>query len=125
MLRVPVRYYRAPPPYFRGWQPSAPPRWGQRWGPQWEQQHRGWDRWNHRAVPAPAPLPTYQRQYSGPRYPHAEQQPELQGRHYPYQPRNDVAGQHQQQQQVERGPAAHEHGRGKGHDDHGRGKREE
>ena len=102
VLRVPVRYYRAPPPYFRGWQPSAPPRWGRHWGPQWEQQHRGWDKWNRRAVPAPAPLPTYQRQYAGERYPRAELQPDLQSRNYRYQPRSDVARQHYQQQQVER-----------------------
>jgi len=32
LLRVPVRYYRRPPPYFRGWAESAPPRWGEHWG---------------------------------------------------------------------------------------------
>ena len=106
VLRVPVRYYRAPPPYFRGWQPSAPPRWGNHWGPQWEQQHRDWNRWNRRAVPGPAPLPTYQRRYSGERYPSAVQQTNLQTRNYHYQPRTEVARQHVQQQQVEhRGPA--------------------
>ena len=105
VLRVPVRYYRAPPPYFRGWQPSAPPRWGQHWGPQWEQQHRGWDQWNRRAVPAPAPLPTYQRRYSGERYPRPEQQPDLQGRNYRYQPRSDAARQHFQQQAERSAPA--------------------
>jgi len=26
LLRVPVRYYRAPPPYFRGWQADRPPK---------------------------------------------------------------------------------------------------
>ncbi|MDO9093827.1 MAG: hypothetical protein Q7U99_14455 [Rubrivivax sp.] len=26
LLRVPVRYYRQPPPYFRAWQADAPPR---------------------------------------------------------------------------------------------------
>jgi hypothetical protein len=104
VLRVPVRYYRAPPPYFRGWQPSGPPRWGQHWGPQWEQQHRDWNKWNRRAVPAPAPLPTYQRRYSGERYPHTEQQPDLQGRNYRYQPRSDVARQHYQQQAERRTP---------------------
>jgi len=102
VLRVPVRYYQAPPAYFRAWQPSAPPHWGQHWGPQWEQQHRGWDKWNRGAVPAPAPLPTYQRRYSGERYPRAEQQADLQSRNYRYQPRTDIARQHHQQQQVER-----------------------
>ena len=30
VLRVPVRYYRAPPVYFGGWVMDAPPRWGVR-----------------------------------------------------------------------------------------------
>jgi len=30
-LRVPVRYYRQPPSYFRGWRADAPPRWGDHW----------------------------------------------------------------------------------------------
>src|SRR6185369_17760696 len=32
ILRVPVRYYRQPPVYFRAWQSNAPPRWGEHWG---------------------------------------------------------------------------------------------
>src|SRR3954447_4186945 len=79
VLRVPVRYYRAPPVYFRSWRPDAPPRWDDHWGPGWAQQHRGWDHWNRRAVPPPAPLPVYQRQYTGHRYPPVEQQRVLQG----------------------------------------------
>jgi hypothetical protein len=106
VLRVPVRYYMAPPPYFRGWQPSAPPRWGNHWGPQWEQQRHGWNHWNRRATPGPAPLPTYQRRYSGDRYPSPVQQANLQTRNYHYQPRTEVARQFVQQQQGERrGPA--------------------
>jgi hypothetical protein len=106
VLRVPVRYYMAPPPYFRGWQPSAPPRWGNHWGPQWEQRHRDWNRWDRRAVPGPAPLPTYQRRYSGDRYPSPAQQANLQTRNYHYQPRTEVARQRVQPQPVERsGPA--------------------
>src|SRR5262245_59577920 len=27
ILNIPVRYYRRPPAYFRGWAASAPPRW--------------------------------------------------------------------------------------------------
>jgi hypothetical protein len=46
VLRVPVRYYRSPPSYFRGWASSAPPRWGDHWGPAWQQRRPGWDRWN-------------------------------------------------------------------------------
>lgn len=82
VLRVPVRYYRQPPPYFRGWRPDAPPRWGDHWGPDWAQQRRGWDQWNHRTPPRAAPLPVYQRPYSGERYPRAaEQQENIRSRH--------------------------------------------
>ena len=52
VLRVPVRYYRAPPVYFRGWRADAPPRWGDHWGHSWAQAHQGWDRWDRRAAPA-------------------------------------------------------------------------
>ncbi|MBV8035579.1 hypothetical protein [Roseateles sp.] len=106
VLRVPVRYYMAPPPYFRGWQPGAPPRWGSHWGPQWEQRHHDWDRWDRRATPAPAPLPNYQRRYSGDRYPSPGQQTDLQTRNYRYQPRAEAARQFVPPQSVEhRGPA--------------------
>ena len=43
----------------------------------------GWDRWDRSAVPVPAPLPTYQRQYSGNRYPHVDQQQVLQTQNAP------------------------------------------
>ncbi len=43
VLRVPVRYYRAPPSYFRGWKRDAPPRWGEHWGREWQTRHAGWD----------------------------------------------------------------------------------
>lgn len=88
ILRVPVRYYRQPPQYFRPWRRDAPPRWGERWGHDWESRHGGWDRWNRRGAPARAPLPAYQRQYSGDRYPRVEQQPNLHGQHYRYHPRD-------------------------------------
>jgi hypothetical protein len=65
ILRIPVRYYRHAPSYFRSWQPSAPPRWGDHWGRDWSQRRSGWDRWNHKSVPARPPLPVYQRKYSG------------------------------------------------------------
>ena len=106
ILRVPVRYYRHPPGYFYGWSSDAPPRWGDHWGHDWERSHSGWDNWNRRAVPAPAPLPIYQRQYSGDRYPRAEQQQVLEREHYRYQPRDPVVRQHFQAQQVQRAPAA-------------------
>ena len=50
ILRIPVRYYRPPPAYFRGWRPDAPPRWGEHWGRDWEQRRSGWDKWNRKAV---------------------------------------------------------------------------
>ena len=106
ILRIPVRYYRHPPAYFRGWSPDVPPRWADHWGNDWEQSHRGWDSWNRRAVPAPAPLPNYQRQYSGNRYPRVEQQRVLERRHYRYQPRDPVVRQHFQAQKVQPAPAA-------------------
>jgi hypothetical protein len=98
LLRVPVRYYRRAPVYFRGWIANDPPRWGDHWGQSWMQRRSGWDRWNRNAMPAPAPLPSYQRQYSGSRYPQASQQAVIQTRNYRYQPRDDVAQQHFQQQ---------------------------
>lgn len=50
LLRVPVRYYRQPPPYFAGWDRDAPPRWGEHWGGNWEQRRHGWDHWDRRAA---------------------------------------------------------------------------
>jgi len=98
ILRIPVRYYRQPPVYFRGWQRNAPPRWGQHWGHDWEHDRRGWDKWKRGSAPAPAPLPAYQRQYVGDRYPRQiEQQNSLRNEHYRYQPRNRAVRQHYQQ----------------------------
>ncbi|HTN65583.1 MAG TPA: hypothetical protein VL051_05280 [Burkholderiaceae bacterium] len=98
VLRIPVRYYRRPPPYFRNWRADAPPRWGEHWGRGWEQRRRGWDRWDHRAVPRAAPLPSYQRQFSGNRYPSAmEQQNSIRSQQYRYQPRDALTRQHWQQ----------------------------
>jgi hypothetical protein len=111
VLRVPVRYYRQPPVYFRGWRSDAPPRWGEHWGSAWEQRRRGWDNWNRSAVPRPAPLPVYQRQYSGNRYPRIEQQQVLQSQNYRYQPRDTVVRQQYQAQQVQSAPASSPQGR--------------
>ncbi len=91
VLRVPVRYYRRAPLYFRGWRPYDPPRWNEHWGHTWEQRRSGWNQWDRNAAPAPAPLPTYQRQYSGSRYPQPAQQAALQTQTYRYQPRDSVA----------------------------------
>ena len=105
VLRVPVRYYRRPPAYFRGWHSDAPPRWGEHWGNSWEQRRNGWDMWDRGAVPPPAPLPVYQRQYSGNRYPRVEQQQVLQTQNYRYQPQDAVVRQHYQAQPVQSAPA--------------------
>ncbi len=101
ILRVPVSYYRNPPAYFRGWQPDAPPRWGQHWGKGWEQQRSGWNRWNRRSTPAAAPLSVYQQRYGGDRYPPVEQQQALHNRNYRYQPRDGVVRQHYQEQRLQ------------------------
>jgi hypothetical protein len=96
VLRVPVRYYLAPPVYFVDWRRDAPPMWGRHWGPDWERRHHGWEHWDQRAAPARAPLPTYQRQYAGSRYPQPAVQQSLQSQHYRYRPHDAVAQQHMQ-----------------------------
>jgi len=105
ILRVPVRYYRNPPRYFHGWRQDAPPRWDDHWGNDWHHQRGGWDQWNRNSVPATAPLPTYQRQYSGSRYPSYEQQRTINGQNYHYQPHDPVVQQHYQQYAVPKAPA--------------------
>jgi len=105
ILRIPVRYYRQPPVYFRGWHRDAPPRWGQHWGRDWEHQRRGWDKWKRGSAPGRAPLPVYQRQYTGDRYPRAEQQHDLRREHYRYQPRDKAVRQHFQQRDDQRSAA--------------------
>lgn len=88
VLQIPVRYYRRPPQYFSGWQPDRPPRWTDHWGHDWAQHRQDWDRPRQGAHPAPAPLPDYQRRYSGKDYPRAEQQHALQQQNYHYRPQN-------------------------------------
>jgi hypothetical protein len=97
VLRVPVRYYRRPPQYFRGWGPETPPHWGEHWGHDWEQRRGGWDHWDRASAAGPAPLPTYQREYSGDRYPSIDQQSALRNRNYHYEPRDAVVRQRYQQ----------------------------
>jgi hypothetical protein len=98
ILRVPVRYYRHPPTYFRGWRPDAPPRWENNWGYDWQQRNRDWNQWDRRAAPRPAPQPTYQRQYSRDQYPRqVERQHELQQQKYRYQPREPAVRQYYQE----------------------------
>ncbi|HUJ87087.1 MAG TPA: hypothetical protein VLX30_09580, partial [Burkholderiales bacterium] len=106
LLRVPVRYYRRPPAYFHGWRGDAAPHWGEHWGREWAERRRGWDHWDRKAAPKPAPLPSYQRKYSGARYPQAEERRrEIETHDYHYQPREPAVRQHYE----ERG---REHGKG-------------
>ena len=99
ILRIPVNYYRQPPVYFRGWQSNEPPRWGQHWGHDWEQRRSGWDRWDRRSTPQPAPLPSYQRRFSGDSYPRVpEVQHSIESKKYRYQPREPVTQRYYQQQ---------------------------
>jgi hypothetical protein len=105
VLRVPVRYYRQPPAHFYGWRIDAPPHWGEHWGGEWERGHPGWDHWDRRSAPRAAPLPSYQQQYSGNRYPRApEQQVTIRDQHYRYQPREAVTQQNFQRQGQQHGP---------------------
>jgi hypothetical protein len=108
VLRIPVRYYRQPPSYFHDWGPEAPPRWGEHWGRNWEQRRGGWDRWDRASAPAPAPLPTYQREYRGDRYPRVDQQRALRTQNYHYQPREAVVRQKYQQPPGRAAPAQRE-----------------
>jgi hypothetical protein len=95
VLRIPVRYYRLPPPYFSGWRVDAPPRWDEHWGRDWAQRRPGWDRWDRRQVPAAAPLPRYQQKYPGDRYPDTpERQRSIRSEHDRYVPREAVSRQH-------------------------------
>lgn len=105
VLRIPVRYYRNPPVYFGGWRPDAPPRWGEHWGNDWERRHGNWDRWNRASAPAIAPLPVYQRRYTGERYPRVEQQQVLRTQNYRYQPREAVVRQQFQARKAPDAPA--------------------
>ena len=112
VLRVPVHYYRARPSYFRGWSSDAAPRWGDHWGQSWSSQHDGWDRWNRNSVPTAAPLPTYQRHYSGTRYPRTvTQQTSIRAHDYRYQPREAVTRQIQQHSSTKSHAVAHMHER--------------
>jgi hypothetical protein len=105
ILRIPVRYYRHAPSYFHGWSSDAPPHWGEHWGNAWEDRRRGWDSWNRNSVPQPAPLPVYQRQYSGDKYPPVEQQQVLQSRNYRYKPQDTLVRQHYPAPQAQSAPA--------------------
>jgi len=90
VLRVPILYYRRPPPYFLGWNRSAAPHWGEHWGHGWAERRRGWDQWDRRSAPPRAPLPGYQHQYPHDRYPGADRRQTLENRYYHYRPRDPM-----------------------------------
>jgi hypothetical protein len=116
VLRVPVRYYRQPPAYFRAWRSDAPPQWGEHWGPQWQKRYDGWDRWDRRQVPAAAPLPSYQGRFPGERYPRSEeQQRSIRTENYRYQPQERIDQQHFQFPRGQRDGTHREEGRGQEH----------
>jgi hypothetical protein len=97
VLWVPIRYYRRPPGYFRNWQAGRPPRWSEHWGREWQQRHNAVFTGRGNGVPARAPLPAYQRQFSGANYPRApQQQNALHAQRYGYQPNEPVVQQHYQ-----------------------------
>ena len=88
ILRIPILYYRSPPPYFLHWNRAAPPRWGEHWGRGWEEHRRGWDRWDRAHVPPRAPLPGYQGGFPRGRYPGADGRRNLENRYYHYRPQD-------------------------------------
>jgi hypothetical protein len=53
ILRVPVRFYPAPPPQWRGWAREAPPPWERHFGREWREEahERAWrereEHWPH------------------------------------------------------------------------------
>lgn len=61
VLRVPVNYYRAPPPYFVPWHGNAAPHWGEHWGRRWEGKRADWNQWDRSRVPRAVPPPAHQR----------------------------------------------------------------
>ena len=107
VLRVPVRYYRAPPAYFVGLRADVAPLWGVHWGRDWEVRRAGWEVWDRRVVYARAPLPLYQRQYVGARYPRAvDQQVNIHITNYNHHPRDTVVRAHFKEQVAKAPPEA-------------------
>lgn len=72
--RIPLRYYHHRPAYFQGRSANEAPPWDQHWGAGWSRNHPDWQQWNRQSVPPASPLPDYQKQYGGNRYPHSLKQ---------------------------------------------------
>ena len=98
VLWVPIRYYRRPPPYFRTWNSGRPPRWSEHWGRDWQNRHNAVYANRGGPMPARAPLPHYQRQYTRDNYPRGVQQQQLHAQHYSYQQQRPQPPQQQSQQ---------------------------
>jgi hypothetical protein len=78
--------------YFGGWRADAPPRWGEHWGDDWSHRRGGWDRRERDDRMRAAPLPDYQRQYDGARYPNRDAQRPLQERNFHFRPQDVAPG---------------------------------
>jgi hypothetical protein len=129
VLQIPVRYYHRPPVWFHGWVGTEAPHWHEHWGSSWaasrhdwDSAHHDWNRghWDSHNMPARAPLPNYQRNYSGARYPQAQQQAQYHNQNYHYAPHEQVAQQHYAEHGYEAQRAEEHHGGhdNRGHDDH-------
>ena len=115
ILRVPVRYYRHPPAYFRAWRARMPRRAGGSTGGV-----------NGSSVEADgtggaAVLLRHPPRCPGPpaavcweRYPRGDQQQTLHRQNYQYQPHDSVARQHYQQQGLQGSPAPPQRGQQQG-----------
>jgi hypothetical protein len=114
VLWVPIRFYRRPPMYFRGWNAGRPPRWAEHWGRDWQNRHNAVYGGRGGTAPARAPLPEYQRQFGRNNYPRGPQQYALHGQNYGYQPQENVVRQHYQNRGVtvqQQNPGARQEGR--------------
>ena len=98
VLWVPIRFYRRPPHYWRGWNAHRPPRWSERWGRDWQVRHNQVFGGRDRPRYGRAPLPDYQRSYNRANYPRVPQtQSQLHSERYAYRPQE-----HTVQQQYQR-----------------------
>ncbi len=106
ILWVPIRYYRHPPSYWRGWNAQRAPRWGERWGREWQVRHNEIFRGSGRPGHARAPLPEYQRSYNHSNYPRApQQQSMLHSQNYGYRPQENTVRQQYDRRGMSAAPA--------------------
>jgi len=108
VLRIPARYYRQLPEYFRGGKMTEPPQWGEHWGKDWAQRRSGWNQWNRSTTPIRPPLPVYQKKYPVDRYPRQEQQRALQSQYYRYQANDPLPVNERDEPRIQTAPGATE-----------------